>query len=88
MKQSKFSDEQIVGVLKEAATGTPVSEVCRKHGIAAWTYYKWRKQYSGLDVKETKKMRELEAENAKLKRLVADLSLDNLALKDVLGKKW
>jgi putative transposase len=71
-----------------AEAGTPVPEVCRKMGISGFTFYKWRKKYSGVSVAETKRMRELEAENAKLKRLVANLSLDNLALKDVLSKKW
>ena len=88
MRKSKFSEEQIIGALKEAEGGTPVSDVCRKIGVSAFTFYKWRKRYSGLSVSEAKRMRELEGENSKLKRLVADLSLDNLALKEVLSKKW
>lgn len=88
MRKSKFSEEQIIGVLKDAESGTPLSEVCRKIGISSYTFYKWKKQYSGLSIPEAKRMRELEGENSKLKRLVADLSLDNLALKEVLSKKW
>ncbi len=82
MKKSKFTDEQIVGVLKEAESGTLVPDVCRKHGISTYTYYKWCRQYAGLDIKEIRKMRELEAENAKLKRIVANQALDVLALKE------
>lgn len=88
MRKSRFSEEQIIGALKEAEGGVPVSDVCRKVGVSAFTFYKWRKRYSGLSVSEAKRMRELEGENSKLKRLVADLSLDNLALKEVLSKKW
>ena len=88
MRKSRFSEEQIIGALKEAEGGIPVSDVCRKVGVSSFTFYKWRKRYSGLSVSEAKRMRELEGENSKLKRLVADLSLDNLALKEVLSKKW
>lgn len=88
MKKSKFTEEQIIGALKEAESGTTMSEVCRKMGISSYTFYKWRRKYSGVNVAEAKRMRELEAENAKLKKLVANLSLDNLALRDVLTKKW
>ncbi len=88
MRKSRFSEEQIIGALKEAEGGAPISDVCRKVGVSAFTFYKWRKRYSGLSVSEAKRMRELEGENSKLKRLVADLSLDNLALKEVLSKKW
>jgi putative transposase len=88
MKRSKFTEEQIIGALKEAEKGTPVPEVCRKVGVSSFTFYKWRKQFAGVDVAEAKRMRELEAENSKLKRLVANQALDILALKDVLAKKW
>lgn len=88
MKKSRFSEEQIIGALKDAEGGTPVAEVCRKVGVSAFTFYKWRRKYSGLNVSEAKRMRELEGENSKLKRLVADQALDILALKEVLSKKW
>ena len=88
MKKSKFNEEQIIGILKEVSQGTPMTEVCRKHGISSYTFYKWRRKFNGMDVAEAKRLRELEIENAKLKKLVANLSLDNLALKDVLSKKW
>lgn len=88
MKKNKFSEEQIIGALKEAEGGAPVPEVCRKVGVSKFTFYKWRRKYSGLNVPEAKRMRELEAENTKLKRLVADQALDILALKEVVSKKW
>ena len=88
MKRSRFTDEQIVEILKEADSGMRVPEICRKHGIGSWTFYGWRKKYQGQSVSDVKRMRELEVENSKLRRLVAQLSLDNLALKDVLSKKW
>lgn len=87
MKASRFSEEQIINVIKEAAGGIAVSEICRKHGISSWTFYRWRKRYSGLEVSEAKRLRELEAENARLKRLVANYALDNQILKETLGKK-
>lgn len=88
MKKSRFSEEQIIGALKDAEGGTPVAEVCRKVGVSLFTFYKWRRKYSGLNVPEAKRMRELEVENSKLKRLVADQALDILALKEVVSKKW
>lgn len=87
MKTSKFSEAQIAFVLKQAEDGTPVAEVCRKVGIAEATFYNWRKRYAGLMPSEVKRLRQLEEENAKLKRIVADLSLDKAMLQDVLSKK-
>jgi len=87
MKTSKFTEGQIAFVLKQAEDGTPVAEVCRKAGIAEATFYNWRKRYAGLMPSEVKRLRQLEDENAKLKRIVADLSLDKAMLQDVLSKK-
>jgi putative transposase len=87
MKASKFSDAQIAFVLRQAEEGTAVGEVCRKAGISEATFYNWRKRYGGMMPSEVKKLRQLEEENAKLKRLVADLSLDKAMLQDVLSKK-
>jgi putative transposase len=87
MKASKFSEAQIAFVLKQAEDGTPIGEVCRKAGISDATFYNWRKKYAGLMPSEMKRLRQLEEENAKLKRIVADLSLDKLMLQDVLSKK-
>jgi putative transposase len=88
MKKSRFTEEQIVGILKEQETGVAVAELCRKHGISSPTFYKWKAKYGGLDVSEARKLKSLEDENAKLKRMLADAMLDNVALKDLLGKKW
>jgi putative transposase len=88
MKKTKFSEEQIVQALKQAIQGKPIPEICRDIGTSTWTFYQWRKKYQGIEVSDLKKMRELESENAKLKRLVANLSLDNMILKDVVSKKW
>ena len=86
MKASKFTEAQIAFVLKQAEDGTPVGEVCRKAGISDATFYNWRKKYAGLMPSEMKRLRQLEEENAKLKRIVADLSLDKAMLQDVLPK--
>jgi len=86
MKRSRFSDEQIIGILKEHQAGFPVLELCRKHGISDATFYTWRKRYGGMEVSEAKRLKW--EENAKLKRLLADAMLDNVALKDLLAKKW
>ena len=86
MKRKRFSVEQIVAVLKEGEAGIPVAQLTRKHGISAATYYHWKSKYGGASVPELKRLRELEAENAKLKRMYADLALENAAIKDVLGK--
>lgn len=87
MKTSKFTEAQVAFILKQAEEGTPIAEVCRKAGIAEATFYNWRKRYGGMMPSEVKKLRQLEEENAKLKRLVADLSLDKAMLQDVLAKK-
>jgi putative transposase len=87
MKASKFSEAQIAFVLKQAEEATAVGEVCRRAGISEATFYTWRKRYAGLMPSEVKRLRQLEEENAKLKRLVADLSLDKAMLQDVLSKK-
>jgi len=87
MKRSKYSESQIVCILKEADAGMPVTEICRKYGISNATYYKWKSKYGGLEVSDIGRLRELEAENAKLKRMYADLSLENDALKDLISKK-
>ena len=87
MRKPKYSETKIVSILNEADAGVPVKEVCRKHGISSPTFYKWKAKYGGLGVSELKRMKELEAENAKLKRMYADLALENTALKDVIEKK-
>ena len=88
MKRSRYTEEQIIGILKGQEAGTPVGELCRKHGMSDATFYTWKSKYGGLEDSEAKRLRALEAENAKLKRLLADAMLDNAALKDLLGKKW
>ena len=87
MRKSKYSEVQIAAILKEAEAGMAVAEVARKHGISAATYYHWKSKYGGAGVSELKRLRELEAENAKLKRMYADLALENTAIKDVLSRK-
>jgi putative transposase len=88
MKSSRFSEEQIIGILKEAQSGMKIVDLCRMHGISDVTFYKWRSKYGGLEVSEAKRLRSLEAENRKLKQLLADTILENNAIKDVLAKKW
>ena len=88
MKRSRFSEEQIIGILKEHESGVSVAELCRKHGVSDASIYKWKAKFGGMDVSEARRLRSLEDENTKLKRLLADAMLDNAALKDLLGKKW
>lgn len=88
MKRSRYSEEQIIGILKEVEAGLTVADACRKYGMCSWTLYAWRKKYQGISVSDAKKLKALEDENRRLKKLVADLSLDNAALKDVLSKNW
>lgn len=88
LKKSRFTESQIVAVLKEGEAGLAVAELCRKHGISSATYYNWKSKYSGVEVSELQRLRELEAENARLKRMYADLALENAAIKDVLSRKF
>ena len=87
MKKSRFSEQQIAFMLRQAEEGTPIAEVCRKAGISEATYYNWRKKYGGLMPSEMKRLKQLEEENAKLKKIVADLSLDKEMLQDVIRRK-
>ena len=86
--KKRYSEEQIIGFLKEADVGLPVVELCRKHGFSDASYYKWKAKFGGMEVSDAKRLRALEAENNKLKRLLADAVLDNAALKDVVSRKW
>lgn len=86
--KNRFTEEQIIEVLKETEAGMKVAEVCRKHGISDATYYNWKAKFGGLTVSEAQRLKALEAENGKLKRLLAETMLDNAALKDVVGRKW
>ena len=88
MRKRRFDEEQIIRILKEASAGTSVKELCRKHNICDATFYTWRKKYDGMEVSDARKMRSLEDENKKLKKLLAETMLENAAIKDVLGKKW
>ena len=88
MRGSRYTEEQIVGILKEHEAGVGTEELCRRHGISQQTFYRWKAKYGGLEVGDAQKLRNLEDENRRLKRLVADLALDNAALKDVLSKNW
>jgi putative transposase len=88
MKRSRFTEEQIIGVLKEHELGAKTSDLCRKHGISEATFYNWKSKFGGMDVSEARKLRQLLEENGKLKKLLADAMLDNAALKDLLAKKW
>lgn len=87
MKKSRFTETQIVSILKEADAGRSIKEVCRQHGISDATYYKWKSKYGGMEASDLKRVKELEAENSKLKRLFADMALENAAMKDLIAKK-
>lgn len=86
--KKRFTEEQIIGILKEAEAGAKIAELCRKHGISDATYYNWKAKFGGMTVSDAQRLKALEAENARLKRLLAESMLDNAALKDVLGRKW
>lgn len=88
MKRSKFSEEQVIAILREQEAGAKTADVCRKHGISSATFYAWKAKYGGLQVSDARRLKALEAENAKLKRLYAEAMLDNAGLKDLLSSKW
>jgi putative transposase len=86
MRKSRFTEAQIIGMIKEQEAGLPAAELCRKHGLSPATFYKLKAKYGGMDLSDARRLKQLEEENAKLKRLVADVMLDNVVLKDLLGK--
>jgi putative transposase len=86
MRKSRFTDAQIIGMIKEQEAGLPTADLCRKHGLSPATFYKLKAKYGGMDLSDAKRLKQLEDENSKLKRLVADVMLDNVVLKDLLGK--
>jgi len=88
MPRAKWSQEQIIGILKQVEAGRTVVEVCREHGVGESTFYKWKSKYGGLEINEARRLKSLEDENSRLKRIVADLTLDKMALQDVLSKNW
>ena len=88
MKRSRFKEEQIIAILREQESGSPTADVCRKHGISSATLYKWKAKFGGLDVSDAKRLKALENENAKLKKLLAETMLDNAILKDINSRKW
>lgn len=88
MKRSRFSEEQIIGILKEQEAGAATADVCRRHGISSATFYKWKAKYGGLEVSEAKRLKALEDESARLKKLLAEAMLDNAVLKELSSKEW
>ena len=88
MKRKRFTEEQIIGILKENDLGAKTADLCRKHGVSEATFYNWKSKFGGMDVSEAKRLKQLQDENGKLKKLLADAMLDNAALKDLLSKKW
>ena len=88
MKRKSYTEEQIIGMLKEHEAGASMAEISRRHGVSEQSLYRWKNKYGGMEVSEAKRLRELEQENARLKRLLADSMLDNAALKEILAKKW
>ena len=88
VKNSRFSEEQIIGILKQSEVGAKTADLCRQYGISAATFYAWRGKYGGMEVSEAKRLKQLEDENSKLKRIVAEQALDITMLKDLVGKKW
>lgn len=87
MRTSKFTETQIISILKQVDAGVPVKDICRQAGISTATYYQWKSKYGGLEASELRRVKELEVENAKLKRMYAELALDNVAMKDLIAKK-
>lgn len=88
MKKTRYTEDQIIGILREVEGGKPIAEVCRQYGVSEATVHRWREKYHGMDKEQLHRLKELEAENARLRNIVAQQAMDNAALKDLLGKKW